>query len=489
MKAFGNIAKDGQVRAVASGALTDGKPVILNSDGTVSVVSSTSVSESVGSLATFESASTAYVAATFDSSNNKVVVLYADGGNSDYPTFAVGTVSGTSISFGTPVVAVSRGSAWHTITFDTNSNKVVGFFTNQSDNNKATGIVGTVSGTTISFGSDTTFSASYVNMFNAEFDSINNKVVFQYRDGSAFDWGSYAIGTVSGTSLSMASEQRFKTAATEFHGCAIDTSNSRVVFVYQLASNDYGYAVVGTYNTTSYNFGTEVAFTSAGTDHISTVFDSSNNKVVIVYRDTGDSNKGTAIVGTVDSSDNSISFGSEVTFTTSHNAQQMSTVFDTNLNKVLISYRDGDDSNKGKVVVGTVSGTSISFTTPLEYYDASVTLTKGDDGITFDSNSNKGVIVFRSDDNQYGRSKVYTPASTSTNLTSSENFIGFSDGAFADGQNAVINTTNTIDRNQSSLTAGQTLFVQTDGTLGETAASPSVTAGTAISATELLVKG
>ncbi len=75
MKAFGNIAKDGQVRAVASGALTDGKPVILNSDGTVSVVSSTSVSESVGSLATFESASTAYVAATFDSSNNKGVVL------------------------------------------------------------------------------------------------------------------------------------------------------------------------------------------------------------------------------------------------------------------------------------------------------------------------------------------------------------------------------------------------------------------------------
>ena len=38
MKAFGNIAKDSQVRAVASGALPSGKPVIVNSDGTVSVV-------------------------------------------------------------------------------------------------------------------------------------------------------------------------------------------------------------------------------------------------------------------------------------------------------------------------------------------------------------------------------------------------------------------------------------------------------------------
>ena len=31
MKAFGNIARDGQVRAIASGALTDGKAVIINS--------------------------------------------------------------------------------------------------------------------------------------------------------------------------------------------------------------------------------------------------------------------------------------------------------------------------------------------------------------------------------------------------------------------------------------------------------------------------
>ena len=38
MKSFGNIAKDGQVRAVASGALTDGKAVVVNADGTVSVV-------------------------------------------------------------------------------------------------------------------------------------------------------------------------------------------------------------------------------------------------------------------------------------------------------------------------------------------------------------------------------------------------------------------------------------------------------------------
>ena len=82
----------------------------------------------------------------------------------------------------------------------------------------------------------------------------------------------------------------------------------------------------------------------------------------------------------------------------------------------------------------------------------------------------------------------YAYSGGSTNITS-ENFIGFSDGAYATTQSAAINTTNTIDRNQSGLTAGQTYFVQNDGTIGTTAADPSVTAGTAISATELIVKG
>ena len=45
-----------------------------------------------------------------------------------------------------------------------------------------------------------------------------------------------------------------------------------------------------------------------------------------------------------------------------------------------------------------------------------------------------------------------------------------------------------VSDNQISLTAGQQYFVQTGGTIGTTAATPSVLAGTAISATELVVK-
>ena len=81
---------------------------------------------SVGSAAVFESASTGKTAATFDSSNNKIVISYRDNGNSYYGTAVVGTVSGSSISFGTPVVFNSASTNDEAgITFDSNSNKVV----------------------------------------------------------------------------------------------------------------------------------------------------------------------------------------------------------------------------------------------------------------------------------------------------------------------------------------------------------------------------
>jgi len=74
------------------------------------------------------------------------------------------------------------------------------------------------------------------------------------------------------------------------------------------------------------------------------------------------------------------------------------------------------------------------------------------------------------------------------NLTS-ENYIGIAKGAAADGTSAVVQTGCSINDAQSGLTAGQAYYVQTDGTLGLTAADPSVLAGTAVSATKLIVKG
>jgi hypothetical protein len=83
--------------------------------------------------------------------------------------------------------------------------------------------------------------------------------------------------------------------------------------------------------------------------------------------------------------------------------------------------------------------------------------------------------------------KVTTSASTLT----TENYIGISNGAYANGATATIQTVGSTDDAQSGLTPGQSYFVQDDGTLG-TSADPdvgSVFAGTALSATKLIIKG
>jgi len=472
MKSFGNIAKDGQVRAVASGALTDGKAVIVNSNGTVSVVAQ---AEGVSDASVFESANTTYTSATFDSNSNKVVIAYSDNGNGEYGTAVVGTVSGSSITFGTPVVFNSVSSIMHAATFDSNSNKVVIGFRGNGGTGNGSGVVGTVSGTSISFGSVVVFTSDDCRGFAATFDSNSNKVVFAYTDNSGGSpyHGKAVVGTVSGTSISFGSQVEFESNTSNDIDLTFDSNSNKVVVVYRDDSNSSrGAGRVGTVSGTSISFGSDVIFTSYAVEIVAT-FDSNSNKVVIAY--TTASSTGNAVVGTV--SGTSISYGTAVEFYNSYtNGQSIS--FDSNLNKVVISFFDS------RIIVGTVSGTSISFGSVFGPVQGS----RFDDlSSTFDSNSNTIVLAYQDEGNSnYGTSRLYLP--NKTTLTS-ENFIGFSDGAYATTQSAAINTANTIDRNQSGLTAGQTYFVQTDGTLGTTAADPSVTAGTAISATELIVKG
>ena len=204
--------------------------------------------------------------------------------------------------------------------------------------------------------------------------------------------------------------------------------------------------------------------------------------MVISYKDAGNSNYGTAIVGTV--SGTSISFGSAAVFN-SGSTLEISSAYDSTAQKVVVTYNDAGNSNYGTVVVGTVSGTSISFGTAVVFEsDASSSIS-----LAYDSNAQKAVVAYYDGANSdYGTAAVITTTSSASNLTT-ENYIGISDAAYADGATATIQIVGSVDDAQSSLTPGQQYFVQNDGSLGTTADDPSVFAGTAVAATKIIVKG
>ena len=473
------------VQLTAEGAITAGKPCIIEADGDVTEVSGSSGSQGAGSDVVFEADGLEYASPVYDTNAQKVVIAYQDAGNSSYGTAIVGTVSGSSISFGTPVVFNSGSSLFINTAYDTNAQKIVVSYRDAGNSNYGAAIVGTVSGTSISFGSETVFSGSSVANYNAiAYDANAQKVVVAYQDDNNSGYGTAIVGTVSGTGISFGSATVFESASSAYVKITYDASAQKVVVAYQDGANsNYGTAIVGTVSGTSISFGTAVVVQGSGSsyDHHDLAYHESAQKVVFAYADVGNSTRGTGVVGTV--SGTSISFGSEVVFETG-TTYNIGVGYHALAEEMVIVYRDNGNSDQGTAVVGTVSGTSISFNTPDTYGS-----TAADNTVVYDASAERMVIAYRDyGDSSKGTALTYQITFSATNLTT-ENYIGFAENDCTDNGLATIQLGGSVNDKQTSLTAGQTYFVQGDGTIGLTADSPSVTAGTAVSSTEILVKG
>ena len=82
---------------------------------------------------------------------------------------------------------------------------------------------------------------------------------------------------------------------------------------------------------------------------------------------------------------------------------------------------------------------------------------------------------------------TFKTQAVTSNHTVGAHYVGFADAAYTNGQTATIKTYGNNATTLSGLTAGTKYYVQGDGTLGTTAASPSSLAGLALSATKLLI--
>ena len=471
-------------QAVASGSLANGDLVVVNADGTVSVVAETAGAGSAGDPVVYAADYSGYNSATFDSTNNKVVIAYRDQGDSNYGKAIVGTVSGTSISFGSEAVFVSSAVNYCSAVFDSSTGKVVIAYQDQGNSSYGTAIVGTVSGTSISFGTAVVFESGSTQHQEAVFDSTNNKVVISYRDTVNSYYGTAIVGTVSGTSISFGTAVVYSASTTSTNGIAFSSTDGKIIIAYRDDGNsNYGTAIVGTVSGTSISFGTAVVFESATIQYPQVAVDTTNNKVVIAYNDAGNSSYGTAIVGTV--SGTSISFGTAVVYNSDGTTNWNRIIFNPDQSEITISYANGGFSYHGYLIVGTVSGTTISFDSSTIFNPSGA----NDQGITYDSASDKIIIVSRDwGASSAGTAVVYSPVSITANLTA-ENYIGISDAVYTNGATATIQVTGAVDDAQSGLTAGQAYYVQLDGTLATTPDTTSVFAGTAIASTRLIVKG
>jgi len=451
--------------------------------------------------------------------------------SSGYPCIAVNKLSDSNIiTHGTQTVIASVASSNANIANDPTDGSR-GIVTYKSSTNTYSGKVYTITGSgtspsdyTITLSSAATTITTYGNggstsgLWMDPHTAGRFVFLYNYDDGTAGNMNKYqstAMGLVSGTGSSAS-------IGSVTEKTQVDTNAASYYYTYQCIGFDPNTAnklllVYGVYglpfptspydriqarvgilsSSTSYapSWGTAVVFNSASSNDtnksMSWLYNTAD-RAIAFYQDGAASSRPTARLLTIGSgTSTSITVGS---------AQQADT---TGCLYVRILVQEADDrfvtywnetgGQKGWFRSGTINTSTgaVTWGTKTRVNSSSDYNTDGYAALCFDGAKN-GKFYF------YGRGltgndnvnwiSVNQLAATVTNLTSS-NFVGFSDEAIANSATGSVVVEGGVTEKVSSLTTGSTYYVQPDGTLGTSAGTPSVTAGKALSATKLLLKG
>jgi hypothetical protein len=501
----------GQSDFVASGTLPNASPVILNSDGTVSVVGLTATDVTLtldwieGSYTTLSNlGSIGILDGDFNPSvANQFIVVYGDKNNSDYMTVAVGTVSGTTITFGTHVVLLSSYTASAMIKFNPNrSDQFLVFYQDDGDSYKRKVIAGTISGTTPSFpysSIDVTTSYGVTGYLNCmEFDPFtadkflvfyqnNNSGPLEVRVCSVNSGGTITLGTavLAGSSSGTAS----------YFQISLDKNTANQFLIIWRDTATSGSARAGTISGTTCTFGTTAIWDSANPYYIVVASEKGRaGKFLVASYDQPNGGRTQLRVLTVTGT--TVTAGS-VTNLANGPFYTLGMHNDPNaVGKFIFTGQSGGGAPYAHqaYIANVSSGDVVTVAGPYDMSNGGRGSTFAG-AICFDPNNGGKVIFGGGYSPTQGNGTKFAVSQLGgvyqgygSNLTAT-NFIGISSAAYADTATATLNLQGGTATNLSGLTAGSTYYVQTDATLGTSAGNPSVEVGKALSATSILLKG
>ena len=175
-------------------------------------------------------------------SSTKLAVAYRDASNSDYGTGVIGDVSGTVITFGSEYV-FNSGISYYTSITALSSTKLAVAYRDGSNSNYGTGVIGDVSGTVITFGSEYVFNSGISN--DTSITALSStKLAVAYRDTGNSSYGTGVIGDVSGTVITFGPEYVFNSGTSNYTSITA-LSSTKMAVAYQDASNsNYGTGVI-----------------------------------------------------------------------------------------------------------------------------------------------------------------------------------------------------------------------------------------------------
>lgn len=471
--------------ATASGSISDGAPVVVNNNGTVSAASY--FAGAISSRAQASANNSFYQAVAYDSVNDKFILGYNDGTNGNAGTVVVATVTGNTISYGTPVV-FNSSIGWMDMIYDSVSGKLVIAFADGLNSSNGHAIVGTVSGTTVTFGTKVQFQANPVSDIQMTYHTQQQKVVIAYRNDTSTN-GQIIAGTVSGTSISFGTAATFAAVNVAYIDVVYSSSLQYIHVVYtdQSASN-FGKAITATLSGTTFTIGGTVrTFNSAGSVWKSISYDPVRNLLCVLWKD-GTTGSGNAVVafGTPIA-------GTDTTFTAKYTLggaeETGATEYDAFNEAFLVTWRTTGTRGNAWIIRQNTAATSYTTGFSIEYADGAY---GGPAAAAYNITTKTFFLFWR---NVFNSNKGWAMVwqTPFTNVKTS-NFIGFSNASYTNGQNATIQINGAVDDAQTGLTIGQKYWLNYQATLQTTDPTPvawfgSGYAGVAVAANKIIVKG
>ena len=298
--------------------------------------------------------------------------------------------------------------------------------------------------------------------------------------GSVVGYLNNTVSNGHGNSI-LESEKVFESASSDYISAAVLDSTHFVVAYKDVGNSNYGTAIVGVVSGSTITYGTAVVFESANSVFISVaVLDSTH--FVVAYQDGGNSSYGTAVVGVTNGATTISSFGVAVVFESANSGYISVAALDST--HFVVAYKDGGNSNYGTAVVGVTNGA----TTISSFGVAVVFESANSDYISVAVlNSTHFVVAYRDVGNSnYGTAIVGVTDGATTIGVERGNPIGIAAGAGTAGSLVSIILSG-VSNVHSGLTAGTLYYGNINGTVGTTAVT-SATLGKAISATEILLR-
>ena len=471
---------------ITSGSITAGRTVCVADDGKLLPVSG--YNEATGTDTQILD-NTNYFAIVYSTAADKYVFFYRDEADGNKGKARVGTQSGTTITWGTAVQFTPASPIEISALYDSTNDKVAVLFRDGNNANKGSVTVGTISGTSITFGSPVqNVTGTHSDSGAMEYstfcycpDSDNYAVLYNNSSGNT---GWCRIGKYSGTNSSSwpNAPTQFRNAQAREIGAWYDTTANKLMIAYNDGGDsNHSKICAGTLaNDTFTVTNNNTEFSNDGTDKtMEGVHDSTTGKNVLVF--CGHSQHGTALTVVPESGGSGFTFGSTYIFSATTTGR-VNIDYNPTADKFLITYADGGSGDWPKSVITKLTGNEITFETPyhtIGQYNADTTRSS----MVFNPDTKSFVTCFR----KSGAANYFVQNIRSSNLTAG-NYIGIANASYTNGQTASVATPGAICDSVTGLTIGRRYYAVGDGTFSTTADSENILVGNSVATNKMIVR-